>query len=132
MPKTKTTGITLMKNVLNLFLFAAFLFNGLATRADDAPQIYGAWHAVEGWPDLQWHVKRVEYNSDAKKYHWNIEFKNDYTKTITFECGMGETGTTPPLHDELTIKAGSTGWTWYLIGSHDNVAVTVGKVHFGN
>ena len=45
---------------------------------------------------------------------------------------MSEPGTTPKLTDELTVLTGSTGATWYLIGSHDSVQVLVGNEAFGN
>ena len=59
--------IDLMRKHLFTMFFGVFLFSGTALLADDGTA-YGPWTPVNGWPSLEYYVKRADYNSAAQKY----------------------------------------------------------------
>jgi hypothetical protein len=127
------TTIQNVKKLLLLGLLLAFNFNLLAGD-------YGDWKPFGSLPQLDYRVRRVEYNTDAKKYEWHVLFRNRYGKTIHFDFCLNETGvTTGGSLERTSLRSGSEGKSavspgggWFLLKTDSRPEVCIRNVRFGD
>ena len=136
--KQQTMKIIKYKWIYLIGLGLAFLFGTINNTSAQSP--YGQWQACHTFTGLDFRARKCEFNSDAKKWEWHVEFRNRYEKTINFSFKLDENGTTcSRLTDRTTLKAGEegknmgdNGTTWKLLISGDRIEVFIGDVRFGN
>lgn len=124
-----------MKNLLMLCILTVF-FVSTETHAQNS---WGAWNTMGCLDGLDYRVKCGEYNRFAKKYSWQVEFRNRYRKDIHFSFTAVEphrkseiknSGKTNRRH---TVAAnGGIERGWFLIDATSSIYVYVNQVRFGN
>jgi hypothetical protein len=93
---------------------------------------YGAWKSTSCFSGLDFCVKKGEYNEYAKKYHWDIKFRNRYNQSISFSYTAKNSRTSSATTNErMTIQPGGEGKAWFLVDDQSSINVFVDKLRFG-
>lgn len=109
--------------------------NSVDNEESSIPLDYGPWNFVPCFNELAYRVKKIEYNSETKKYRWGIEFHNGYKETINFGFEMINSYSSKlnvKTTSRMSLKSGKTGSNWYYVDDNESVQVVVDKIRFGD
>lgn len=100
---------------------------------------WSPWRQTDCLKGLDFRVKRGEYNEFAKKYHWDVEFRNRYNDNIHFNCiavepsRKSEIRSSERTSDRLHADAnGGTNTAWFLINSSSEIYVHVNRIRISD
>lgn len=93
---------------------------------------YGPWDTVDGYPGLQVRARRAGWNDSAKKYKWDVQYRNNYrdvahVSTVATATRQTNVRTT----DRLNIKPGETASTWFLLAAEHDICIYTDKLRVG-
>lgn len=92
---------------------------------------WGEWKAIPAYNGILFRVKKGDYNQYSQKYYWYFQFKNQYTKEVTFNYGytpIDQSYTCNPNHYK-DLQAGEVSdVTGDLLAENNRVYVCVGDV----
>jgi hypothetical protein len=90
-----------------MMLIAICLFNFASIPAQKTD--WGAWNNTQ-YNGIDFRVKCLSYNDYAKKYTWDIQFRNRYQKTVYFNYAYAEPETTVTrTTNRGSLSSGNTG-----------------------
>lgn len=123
-----------MKKISGLLIIsAAFLLNA---SFKNSPNDWGSWSVVSStYKGIEARVKLGDYNDYAKKYHWEIQFRNRYVKRVQFnyDCTERSESNSCSPNKRKELGAGETSdVTAFLINDSYKIHVCVGDVNIGD
>lgn len=131
------TKILKMKKVIYLVgILLLFLVPNSSFAQEEG---WSYWEQSDCLTNLQYRVKRLEYNNYVKKYKWSIEFKNDYRTNLHFNCKavhpdkQAEIKASKKTSDRVHVKAnGGTKKYWFLVDAHSDIYVYVNRIRLND
>ncbi|MGF7232151.1 hypothetical protein [Arachidicoccus sp.] len=72
-----------------LMCFASFSFTTNFQKNE-----WGEWKHNVGYPEIEYRVRIASYNEYAEKWQWDMQFRNTYDETITFNYGYSNLSST--------------------------------------
>lgn len=75
------------KMLLGIALFVAVAYFPLTASAQEYQ--WGSWSTDPCFSGVQFRARYDYYNEIAKKHHWSIQYKNNYTRDIAFSYNIG-------------------------------------------
>lgn len=132
-----------MKNQFHLFLITAFLFAGLAARADTGATDWGSWSPIPGAANIEARVQLRGQRATDSMYSWAVQFHNDASQDVSFRFMIDDANvTSEPPPDSTSqawgyggAKAAQDSEVYYGIGgttSPKNCKVFLNNVQYGN
>jgi len=107
------------KKILLLILFCSSFAFGQKTT-------WGAWEQNPCYKGIWFRVKLRSYNSAAKQYEYDHEFKSTYNVTVTFTYDIKDSAG----DGRTTIKPGQTSSSWNFLPYNGRVNYSLNKVCF--
>ena len=94
---------------------------------------WGEWTTSDCLKEIDYRVKKGDFNSYANKWYWYLQFRNRYENQVHFSYSISEPGTqTEPDHRDQ-IDAGETSDTkGFLLTSGSRCHVRTGNLRFGD
>lgn len=115
-----------------IFLFTVLLFQ-LTISFGQKPQ-WGPWTTMACYKGIQYRVANLGYDKSTNKYWWNVRWKNNYSKAVSFDGQVIINGENS-LHGGFgNIQPGgiSTYTSLPYKSSSTNFTVSVNNVCFAN
>ena len=129
-----------MKKCIKAITFVILTVTFFTTTSFKKPTgEWGNWISVNAaYSGIECRVRRGEYNPYARKYQWDVQFKNRYSRKVTFHYGMTALNESNncELAQRHSLDANETDNNdnihGFLINEVNSVHVCLGKVEFGN
>ncbi len=108
-----------------------------ATSFKNVTDEWGKWSSPNvKYEGLEVRVRRGDYNPFAKKWQWDLQFRNRYTKKVTYNYGCVESynRNNCKLESRNSIEANETdSYTYsFLLNEANTVFICLDKVEFGD
>jgi hypothetical protein len=121
-----------MRKIINLYIISALFF--LNASFQTSSENWGNWSYIESaYPGIEVRVARGDFNEYANKYHWDIQFRNRYSKSVQFNYGYtatNERGQCNPDHRKHIEPGETSDITAGLINDVYMVHFCMGNLKF--
>lgn len=127
-----------MKNNKNLLITILLVIVSVTVIAfKNATDDWGKWSSPNvKYEGLEVRVRRGDYNPYSKKWQWDLQFRNRYTKKVTYSYGCVESynRNNCKLEERNSIEANETDTYTYsfLLNEANTVFICLDKVEFGD
>ncbi|PYF74378.1 hypothetical protein [Pedobacter nutrimenti] len=123
-----------MKSISLMSAFCTILLFLCSFSSKTKQSEWGAWNSFTGYPNIEFRVKNIGYNSYAKKWQWNFQFRNSYSRTVTFNYGYTSAyGNCVKNHTIYRLAPGEkSGEAGGLIDEANRISLCIDKVEFSN
>ena len=129
-----------MKKSIQLLLFVVIIITSLTTTSfKKATNDWGNWTSPNARYDgIEVRVRRGDYNNYAKKWQWDLQFRNRYNKKVTFQYGCTASNDRNSCRTEQRTSLdaneteGNDDVRSFLLNEVNTVYVCLDRVEFGN
>lgn len=76
--------MTIYKQTFFVIVFTFLLLITFSSKLQAQEYKWGNWTQDPCYRGLQFRARYTDYNDSAKKHHWYIQYKNNYTQKFAF------------------------------------------------
>ena len=99
-----------------------------------SPDGWGEWTQTSCLSKLDFRVKRRHYNEYAKKYYWDVQYRNRYNRKIHFGSSAvpySERNAYIKTKIRKHVAPNETTETYFLVADASSIYVYISKIRFG-
>lgn len=117
-----------------IFFLMAIISIAVVSFKNAQQENWSRWNSSANYPGIEYRTRKNSYNDYAKKWQWDIQFRNSYSRTATFSYGYSSTiANCKTDHTEYKLPAGkSSDITSFLSYESSTIWICIDNVNTGD